>query len=335
MHEQSTPQQPGQGDESSATGQAAWPLLPSDPPRIDDFWLDARLAWRPSGVAYLAHDEQGQVMLLSLTDGAARDANCRDRLAGEVNRLHIDTVVARGGLGQDGGRLAHRFRPSNEPTGAASAPVAPWVALAYDAPPAALAEATRILRAVDLSSTAFLGSPDGPDYQLHWHDQQAPASSRVWPLPWPGRKDRAGWMSIAVSWLLMILLAALALLIAVLLFQNKPPVPPPPPIPTSAPPSSSSASPSSGSPSPSSGSPSPSSGSPSPSKSASPSNSGSPSKSPTPSNSGSPSKSPSSSASPSSSRLTPPPSSSPSMESPNPSGSASGQAGTPTPNKRL
>ncbi|GAA1396101.1 hypothetical protein [Luteococcus peritonei] len=325
------PPAPSSGDASADFPPAA-PLLSSDPPRIGDFWLDARLVAGPPGVAYLAHGPDGdgaesQVMLVVLTEGAASDAAARQRFSGEVNKLHIDTVVARGGQGQDEGRLAHRFRSAEAgPVSPDGAPLAPWVALAYDGSEAAVAEAERLLRSVDLSATSLVGTPAGPDYRLHWLDRTESGRWRLWPLPWPGRGDRAGWISILVSWLLMILLAALALLVAVLLFQNKPPAPPPPPIPTSPPPSNSSQSPP-----PSSGSPSQGSGSPS---SASPSQG---SGSPTPSSaspsqgSGSPS---SASPSPSGSTETSP-SGSPRMESPMPSGTASGAAGSPTPNKRL
>ena len=62
-----------------------------------------------------------------------------------------------------------------------------------------------------------------------------PTASRYrvirWPLPWPGRGDRAGWVSILASWLLMLLLAALAILIAILIFQQSPQQSPPPPVP--------------------------------------------------------------------------------------------------------
>ncbi|HSN42665.1 MAG TPA: hypothetical protein VLR88_01255, partial [Propionibacteriaceae bacterium] len=275
------------------------PLLVNDPPRVGDFWLDARLSASSSGITYLGHaPDSTPVMVVMLSKGAAGDAAARDRLAGEVNKLHIDTVVARGGQGQAEGRLGNRFRSeADDPVGPEDVALAPWVALAYDGSPSAIAEANRLLASVDLTTTRLLGSPSGPDYRLHWIENTAPGTSRVWPLPWPGRHDRAGWMTMLVSWLLMILLCALALLIAVLLFQNSPPQQPPPPVPTSPPPSQSespppsqsqspppsqsespppssaspsspppsSASPSSGSPSPSSGSPSPSSGSPSPS----------------------------------------------------------------------
>ena len=257
------------------------PLLPSDPPKVGDFWLDARLTASPSGVAYIGHDAAfTSTLLILLSEGAAADAGARDRFAGAVNKLHIDTVVARGGAGQDEGRLGRRFRDeSDDPSIGEDAPATPWVALAYDASPESAAEADRILSEVDLSMVAQQGVPTGPDYRLHWLDASRPGIARVWPLPWPGRHDRSGWVSILVSWLLMLLLCALAVLIAILIFQHSSTEQPPPPVPTSASPSPQSASPSpqSASPSPQSASPSPQSASPSP-QSASPSpQSGSPS----------------------------------------------------------
>lgn len=242
------------------------PLLPSDPPKVGDFWLDARLAAAPSGVAFVGHDDTNtSVMVLLLSEGAAADAGARDRFAGTINKLHIDTVVARGGQGQDEGRLGGRFRSEDDdPAIGADAPATPWAALAYDASPESAAEANRILSEVDLSLLGPQGLPAGPDYRLHWIDWSRPGMAKVWPLPWPGRYDRSGWVSILVSWLLMLLLAAMAILIAILIFQNSATEKPPPPVPTTPPPSSS-ASPQSGSPSPSSGSPSPSKGSASPS----------------------------------------------------------------------
>ena len=292
------------------------PLLDIDPPKVGDFWLDARAVVRPSGVAYLGHDDEGSpVLLVVLSDGASRDPAARDRLAGEVNRLHVDTVVARGGQGQHLGRLSGKFRgEDDDPVTPQQAPLAPWVALAYDGSAAALAEADRLLASVALVGTRQLGSLAGPDYRLSWIDNSSPGHGRLWPLPWPGRHDRAGWITILVSWLLMVLLAALAVLIAVLLFQNAPPEPPQPPVPTSASASSSASSSTSSSPS------SPSKGSGSPSKPTPTSGS------PSPTRSGSPT-SPSSPNSEASDH--------PSMESANPSGSASGLAGSTPPNPRL
>lgn len=249
------------------------PLNPADPPKVGDFWVTARLTQTPAGVAYLARGNDGdEAMLILLSEGAAGDAGARDRLAGLVNQMDIDTVLARGGQGQNDGRLGHLFRgEDDDPRAPAVASLAPWVALAFDGSPAAVDEARRILHEIDLTGLPQQGTPSGPDYRLHWLNRVAPGMARLWPLPWPGRHQRSGWITIAVSWLLMILIAAVALLLAVLVFQNSPPVPAPPPIPSTAT-SSASASPSQGSasPSPQSASPSPESASPSP-ESASPS----------------------------------------------------------------
>lgn len=272
------------------------PLLPEDPPKVGGFWLDARLHAGAAGVAFTAHaadrPDGTPAMVLLLSEGAAADAAARDRLAGEVNEMHIDTVLARGGQGQDNGRLGRRFVAPDTPVTPDARPDAPWVALAYDGSPAAAGEARRVLEAVELAALEPLGRPSGPDYQLPWIDRVRPGLARLWPLPWPGRYDRAGWRTILVSWLLMLLLAALAVLVAILIFQNQPPQTPPPPAAGtgSPPPASSSPSPQSGSPSPQSGSPSGSpSGSGSPSPSSSGSQSGSPSPGgPTPDDSGAP-----------------------------------------------
>ncbi|GAA3616301.1 hypothetical protein [Microlunatus ginsengisoli] len=284
------------------------PLLSDDPPRIGDFWLDARLTARESGVAYTAHDGDGTpAMVVLLSDGAAGDAAARDRLAGVVNAMHIDTVLARGGHGQDYGRLGRKFSSTDDdPVAPDERLVAPWVALAFDGSPAAAAEAGRILDEVQLASLAPQGTPAGPDYHHYWIDKVKPGLARLWPLPWPGRFTRAGWRTILVSWLLMLLLAALAVLIAILIFRNMPPETPPTPTGGSGSPPPASSSPQSGAPSGSqSGSPSGSqSGSPSASQSGGPSgspSSGSPSPSgtqsgsgqPTPTDSGAPANSPS------------------------------------------
>jgi hypothetical protein len=269
------------------------PLLPEDPPRVADYWLDARLGATPAGVAFTAHDEQNiPVMLLLLSEGAAADAAARARFAGEINAMHIDTVLARGGQGQDSGRLGRKYRrDDDDPVAPDARAVAPWVALAYDGSPAAAAEAERLLDEVQLATLAPQGTPSGPEYEQYWVAKVRPGLARLWPLPWPGRFDRAGWRTILVSWLLMLLIATLAVLLAILIFRHQAPESPPPPTGSSGspPPQSSSPSPQSGSPSPQSGSPSPQSGSPSP-QSGSPSpQSGSPSGSRSPSGSGSPS----------------------------------------------
>src|SRR5215213_11130351 len=220
------------------TGQGAddvWvpvtPLLPEDPPKVGDFWLDARLSAMPAGIAFTAHDAANTpVMVILLSEGAAADAAARARFAGEINSLHIDTVLARGGQGQDTGRLARKFRSDeNDPDAPDQRPAAPWAALAYDGSPAAAYEAARILDSVQLATLPPQGTPSGPEYQQYWIERVRPGLARLWPLPWPGRFDRAGWQTILVSWLLMVLLAALAVLIAILIFRNQPPQAPPPP----------------------------------------------------------------------------------------------------------
>ncbi|RRD47844.1 hypothetical protein [Tessaracoccus sp. OH4464_COT-324] len=216
------------------------PLESSDPVRLDDYWLDSRLAATPAGVAYSAHETDGHsVMLLLLSEGAAADAAARSRFAGEINSMDIDTVIARGGQGQDEGRLAVRFRPREDPQLAGLAPLAPWAALAFDGSTEAVREALRVLNAVDLAASSPLGEPSGPEFALHWAEATNPGRTRIWPLAWPGRKDRDGWLSILVSWLLMLLLSALALLLALLAFQNAPLVSPPPPVGGGSPPSGS------------------------------------------------------------------------------------------------
>ena len=232
------------------------PLLPEDPVRVGDFWIDSRLAESPAGVVYCAHaDGSDPVMLIHLRDGAASDPAARARFSGEINAMHIDTVVARGGQDQDEGRMAVRFRDEDDdPIVASHRPLAPWVALAFSGSPKAVAEAQRVLAAVDLVHTPQLGSPAGPDFQMHWWQNIRPGTWRMWPLPWPGRKDRAGWLSLLTSFLLMLLIASVAVLLAILVFQNQQKVSPPAPVPSSE--SATGSGSGSGSPSQSSGEPS-------------------------------------------------------------------------------
>jgi hypothetical protein len=242
------------------------PLLPDDPPRVDEYWLDARLGATPAGIAFTAHDPANTpAMVILLAEGAGADPAARSRFAGEINALHIDKVLARGGQGQDSGRLARKYRSDEDnPVAPDDRFVAPWAALAYDGSPATAAQAMQILDAVEIATLSHQGVPSGPDYQQYWINRVRPGLARLWPLPWPGRFDRAGWRTILVSWLLMLLLAALAVLIAILIFRNQPPQSPPSPTGTSSGPPQS-GSPQSGSPQSPAPSGSPSSGSPGPS----------------------------------------------------------------------
>lgn len=247
------------------------PLLPSDPPHVGDYWLDARLHARASGVAFIAHDDETRVRLVLMSDGAASDKAARDRFSGLINRLPIDDVIARGGHEQDRGRLGKRFRePREAPTAADNGPLAPWVAMPWHRTHEEIAEVDALLRGVELADIAQPHG-SGPDYEHYWIKNTRVGRTRIWPLPWPGRGDRAGWLSILVSWLLMLLIATVALLLAIWLFRHSEPVPEPPPV--QPPPQSSSASPQSP----------PPSASPSPSDDPSPSESPSDSASPSPS----------------------------------------------------
>ena len=62
------------------------PLLADDPPKVGQFWLDARIAATPAGIAFTAHDAANTpAMVILLSEGAAADAAARARLAGEIN----------------------------------------------------------------------------------------------------------------------------------------------------------------------------------------------------------------------------------------------------------
>ncbi|HIT75043.1 MAG TPA: hypothetical protein IAA98_05610 [Candidatus Avipropionibacterium avicola] len=254
---------------------SAGPLLPSDPPRIGPYWLEARLRAAQSGAAYLAHDDAGvEAVVVRLSEGAAQDAAARDRLSGLVNKLHIDTVLARGGQSQDEGRWARKFIPEQGLAAHDDVPEAPWVALQRTGTDADQTLAEHLLAEVELRQLAPQGTPSGPSYRHYWLNRAKPGLARIWPLPWPGRHERAGWVSLLVSWLLTALLLLLALLMVWLLFKDMPPQTPPDPIPSSQ--------------SGSGGSGEPSSADPSDPQSGEPSESGSPSMSGEPSDSSSP-----------------------------------------------
>ena len=128
---------------------ALFPLLDDDPVKVGDFWLDARVTSTPAGTAFVAHEDGGDATLLMLLSaGAAKDPAARSRFSGEINAMHIDTVVARGGQDQDEGLMQVRFRgEEDDPTLDGHAPLAPWVALAFDGSAAAAREAEREAKA--------------------------------------------------------------------------------------------------------------------------------------------------------------------------------------------
>src|SRR4029450_14034349 len=61
------------GSGSSPAYVPVTPLLPDDPPKVGEFWLDARLGATPAGIAFTAHDAANtpaMVILLSEGGGA-------------------------------------------------------------------------------------------------------------------------------------------------------------------------------------------------------------------------------------------------------------------------
>ena len=231
---------PGAGETAPQTPSgppmaAHFPLRATDPAKVGDFWLNSRVTATPAGTAFVAHEDGGDsVMVLLLSEGAAADPAARSRFSGEINAMHIDTVVARGGEGQNEGRTAVRFRSEDDdPVLHHHAPLAPWAALAFDGSLRAVQEADRVLLAVDLSAPRHSASPRVPTTGSTGSTRPTtapPANGRSW----PGRRDRAGWMTLLASFLLMVILALLALILAILVFQNQPPVNAPQPIPSPA-----------------------------------------------------------------------------------------------------
>ena len=206
------------------------PLLPDDPPKVGDFWLDARLGATPAGIAFTAHDAANTpAMVILLSEGAAADAAARARLAGEIKAAHRHGArtgrpwarhwPARPQIPQRGRRSDCARRPFCRPVGGAglrrfagcsgAGYVDPRRRADCNAAAAGRSGRPRLPAVLDRTGTSGSGAP--------------------WPLPWPGRFDRAGWRTILVSWLLMLLLAALAVLIAILIFRNQPPQSPPRP----------------------------------------------------------------------------------------------------------
>src|SRR4029450_8257241 len=110
-------------------------------------------------------------MVILLPEGAAADAAARARLAGEINRLHIDTVLARGGHGQDTGRLGRKYRSGDDPIAPDDRFGAPWAGRASGGSAAAAAQAMWILDAVQIATLPSQGVPAGPDYQQYWIDR--------------------------------------------------------------------------------------------------------------------------------------------------------------------
>jgi len=84
------------------------PLLPADPAKIGDFWLDARLVATAAGVVYLGHEAGASpAMVLLLSQGAAGDAAARDKAMAAYARAEAELVAAGGYAAEaDAARIA-------------------------------------------------------------------------------------------------------------------------------------------------------------------------------------------------------------------------------------
>ena len=256
--------QPTTGAMSTPPADPDWvpvsPLLPDDPPRVGDFWLDARLGRRRVGCRLhrprppTAPQRDGHRAVRGRGGGRRGPRPAGRRGQRDAHRHRAGPRRARAGLRSAGAQVRRRRRRPRPPDGGL---LAPWVALAYDGSPAAAAEAARILDEVQLATLAPQGRAERPRLPALL---AGPGQARAGPpvaaaLAGPLRPGRLE--TILVSWLLMLLLAALAVLIAILIFRNQPPQTPPTPTGGSGSPPPSQ----SGSPPPQSGSPSPQSGS--------------------------------------------------------------------------
>ena len=101
--------------------------------------------------------------------------------------MHIDTVLARGGQGQDTGRLGRKFvADEDDPVPPDGALLAPWVALAYDGTAAAADEADRVLDEVQLATLEPQGAPTDPTTSTTGSTGSSPGSPGSGRCPGPG-----------------------------------------------------------------------------------------------------------------------------------------------------
>ena len=117
---------------------------------------------RPGSLSPPTTTRTPPAMVIMLSEGAAADAAARARFAGEINAMHIDTVLARGGQGQDTGRLGRKFRSEDDdPMAPDERQVAPWVALAYDGSPGRGGRGRADADEVQLATLPPQGTPSG------------------------------------------------------------------------------------------------------------------------------------------------------------------------------
>jgi hypothetical protein len=200
------------------------PLLPEDPPRVGDFWLQSRLGANAAGYLYAASDDSGQrAVVAMMTEGSADDAAARDRFVTAVDELPTEAVLAHNDSDDDDLALWVALGPVRPDDGSSSA---------SDERIIAERRGEDVLSAVLMDRVPHLGRFRGPDFRHYWENRRRPGLFRIWPLPWPAVLRPASRVALILALVTMALIMGLAMLIAWLLFRNAPEVDPGPVIPT-------------------------------------------------------------------------------------------------------
>ncbi|HEY0472119.1 MAG TPA: hypothetical protein VGD34_10640 [Kribbella sp.] len=200
------------------------PLLPEDPPRVGDFWLQARLGANAAGYLYAACDDDGRrAVVAMMTEGSADDAAARDRFVYAVDDLPAEAVLAHNDSDDDDLALWVALGPIRPDDGSSSA---------SDERIIAERRGEEVLSAVLMDRVPQLGRFRGPDFRHYWENRRRPGLFRIWPLPWPAVLRPASRLALILALVAMALIMALATLIAWLLFRHAPQVDPGPVIPT-------------------------------------------------------------------------------------------------------
>lgn len=199
------------------------PLLPEDPPRVGDFWLQGRLGANAAGYLYAASDETGrEAVIAMMTEGSADDAAARDRFVRAVDELPSEAVLAHNDTDDDDLALWAALGPIRADDGSSSA---------TDEREIAERRGEDVLSDVLMDRVPQLGRFRGPDFRHHWENRRRPGLFRIWPLPWPAVLRPASRVALILSLVTMALIMLIAMLIAWLLFRNAPEVDPGPVIP--------------------------------------------------------------------------------------------------------
>ena len=202
------------------------PLLPDDPPKVGEFWLDARLGATPAGIAFTAHDAANTpAMVILLSEGAAADAAARAPASRARSTRCTSTRCSHGAA--MGKTLVGS--PANTAAGTTILlrPTTVWSPRGRRWP----TTVRRLQRRRPCGSSTRCrlrrsrrrGVPSGPDYQQYWINRVRPDWRGCGRCLGPAASTAQVGGTILVSWLLMLLLAALAVLIAILIFRNQPP----------------------------------------------------------------------------------------------------------------